>query len=209
MKAFSYPSHGTWLPRPAYEALASDCLRTWEQLELTDPAGGDGRLFQCNQNKGMLLKFFLEQTFGDGEPRGRALRLVERDAAGVRKLRSRLVDLISREGSQWIVWGLSFATFRFHVFEIGRDCSNGPFCISPMAVCCAADDLFAASGYSARREFADKQVSHIDWEVIESRIACLEKPLDVFGSPLECVESVCEVLEVGEGDGETSGTHRA
>lgn len=182
MREFQYESKLRWLPAQVFDSLVAEHHEIWAALEKGE---ADPIRFTRLQNEGMLLKFFLEQAQGDGNCADRSLQLVCRDHKGIEDYRREFLGIASKPEVEWITWGLSFASFRFHFLPVAPTSSLAPFCTSPMMVCCLKTDVIAKSGVS-RAEFAQGQFGNIDWRVVESRIACLEKPLDVFVEPLDC-----------------------
>jgi hypothetical protein len=61
---------------------------------------------------------------------------------------------------------------------------------------CLHNNIIALSNIP-RQEFAEVQWKHINWQVVDLRVACLEKPLNVLEDGQDCVEDACET-EMGE-----------
>ncbi len=194
MKAFQLPSNA-WLTESAFSQLNDEYRENWSRVDSWN-LGVDPGSFSESQNQTMLLKFFLEQAFGDGNASGRALSLIERDSGGLAAFRQVWSSEAEKESIDWVVWGLSFADFRFHLFSFGRGI-DAPFCVSPMLCSCFRRDIVELSGMS-RGDFAERQWEKLDWTIVEQRIACLEKPLDVFDDAVDCVEQSCDPND-GEG----------
>jgi hypothetical protein len=95
----------------------------------------------------------------------------------------------------WIIWGLSYADFRFHLFPVGRALDALPFCVSPVLAACVRQSIVERSGLD-RATFANRQLAAIDWTIVEKRIECLEKPLDLFGDYQDCTETDNECATV-------------
>jgi len=187
MKSFHRPEH-SWLPVEVFEQLSHEHDKHWQTVE----QGGfteEALTYMTAQNQAMLLKFFLEQAFGAGEPFGKTLRIIRRDFGSVEKFAEAWRTEAGKDGADWLVVGLSFADFRFHLFPIGVNMM--PFCISPMMCACLREEVIARSGLP-RQTFIEVQWKHIDWLVVEQRIACLEKPLDVLEEAQDCLEGACD-----------------
>jgi hypothetical protein len=194
MTAFTHRSQ-SWLLKPAFDQLSEEHCIAWQWLEDADSRHRPPHDFGSVQNEAMLLKLFLEQAFGDGHPTGYALRLIERDMGGIQSFQAQFVTLASDRRIEWIVWGLSFADFRFHLFPVSRELNTMPFCVSPMLSACVRQNIVDKSSLD-RETFARRQFTSIDWSVVEKRIACLEKPLDLFGEVQDCVENKAECSAV-------------
>jgi superoxide dismutase len=199
MKTFHRPE-GAWLSEQAFSALQREYTELWnriEDLRATSPWN-----YPALQNQAMLLKFFLEQAFGSGDPpRGDTLRVLERDFGGIEGFAVLWHEAAARAGVDWLVLGLSFADFRFHLFPVGSGSPPIPFCVSPIFCACMRGDVVERSGLS-RDGFARAQWEHLGWSAVEDRLVCLTLPLDVFDEPADCVTESCaaESLAVGASD---------
>lgn len=182
-KDFQHPGEGAWLPAEVFDQLTREYNETWTRLAEGNWES-NAYAFANLQNRGMLLKFFLEQAFGDGIPRDSSATLIERDSGGLDHFRQCFVAAATADQVDWIVWGLSFATLRFHLFPISESHPLNPSCVSPIMVGCMRTQLVSVFE-GGRFEAAETQFANLDWNVIENRIACLEKPLDVFDIPID------------------------
>jgi hypothetical protein len=179
------PPEGAWLDAKVSTRLIDEYEAVWARIEQADSMHTEPGVYQNDQNQGMYLKLFLEQAFGDGAPEERARKLIERDFGSLDGLRARFLELAQDPTVDWIVWGLSFASFAFHLFPVGR---SVPFCVSPMFCACMRPDVVRAAGTS-RLGFAEAQWRHVDWRVVEARLTCLDEPLDVFDEDCgECAD---------------------
>jgi superoxide dismutase len=173
----------SWLPHDVVMKLTAERDEAFANLE------GDGsveglKAFSMAQNNAMLLKFFLEQAMPHHPPGEKLAKIVERDFRGWDQFDEQFVRLASDQLCDWIVLGLSFADFRFHLFSIG-DHNPVPFCVSPVGIWCFRADLLQSVGLN-RRGLAAAQLSSTNWTAVEHRINCLEEPVDVFDAPQEC-----------------------
>lgn len=187
MKSFYRPDQ-SWLQDELFQQL----VREHDKHGQTVEQGGftaDALTYMTAQNQVMLLKFFLEQAFGSGEPFGKTLRIIQRDFGSVEQFAAAWRVEAVKDGVEWLVFGLSFADFRFHIFPIHLN--RMPFCISPMMSACLREEVIARSGLT-RQTFVEVQWTHIDWRVVEQRIACLGQPLDVLADAQDCLEGVCD-----------------
>lgn len=185
MKSFQYPQTDSWLPRPVFETYVRRYEDAWTRMD--SPAEGESGAwaFTRAQNELMLTKFFLEQAFGEGAPGALASKLLERDAGSYAKFVQQLRSVAASPRAQWIVWSLSFATFRFHIFPVGDSMVECPFCVSPMLCICMSDELVKLLD-RPRGQILEDQLQAIDWDVVENRLACLTKPLDLFEEQADC-----------------------
>jgi superoxide dismutase len=191
---FVYPEiERSWFPKKPWADLVAAAQADKGIVDRTPPSAANVSDFLFAQNGWMLKKFFLQQAFGGGLPFGRTLKLIDREFGGVDEFHSRLWQVGSEPRVGWIAWCLSYATGRFHIFPVYDEVGGIPFCTSPMLVLCLADSLVADSGVS-RAEFISAQIASIDYEVVERRIACLEKPLDVFEEMADCQADSCGVV---------------
>jgi superoxide dismutase len=191
MKTFNRPD-SAWLPQIAFDTLVAEYRAHWAVVD-TQQSNKDIVAFATAQNQAMLLKFFLEQAFGAGRPpSGKLLQILQRDFGGVELFLRSWTQQSLREDVEWIVLGLSFADFKFHLFPFGFGGAPIPFCISPMMCTCLRNDVILRANMT-RKVFAEQQRTHIDWEVVEMRIECLETPLNVFEEGKDCVEKACVV----------------
>jgi len=187
MKSFRWPE-SSWLSVEVFDRLVGEHDKHWQTVE-RGVFQSDVHVYMTVQNQAMLLKFFLEQAFGTGGPIGETARVIQRDFESAEKFAEAWLSEAAKDGVDWLVFGLSFADFRFHLFPI---CTTGmPFCISPVLCTCLRTDVIALSGLT-RKQFAEVQWNHIDWLIVEQRIACLEKPLDVLGDGQDCLEDAMD-----------------
>ena len=178
----------SWLSLSVRARLADECAERWARISILSDSTRHLVDFGREQSSAMLLKLFLEQIGAQSEPTGRSLRLLARDGGGISRFRSDILDVGTSEDVEWIVWGLSFATFRFHLFPIGGARYATPFCVSPVLVLCVRRNIVESSDLT-RAEFAADQFDHIDWSVVESRLICLETPLDLFAPCGDCQDA--------------------
>lgn len=189
MKTFQLPKD-SWLRPEAFARLLVDYNDCWERLE-GDAATAEMPVFTALNNRAMLLKFFLEQAFGSGSPLGKSLQILERDFGGFSDFSKLWLAEAVKEEVDWLVLALSFSDFRFHLFPVGTKGYAMPFCVSPMMCACVQADTMALSAMTPL-EFAQAQLSHVNWSVVEQRIVCLEFPLNIFEDATDCVEDSCE-----------------
>lgn len=189
MKTFTLPDRA-WLPSECFNHLVREHDEFWREVE---EASRDRNVanYTTAQNQAMLLKFFLEQAFGKEPPFGKSLQIIERDFGSVEEFSAALLSEAGKDKVRWLVFGLSFADFRFHLFPIENSGSGIPFCVSPMMCMCLREDVIALSKMS-RQKFAALQLDTIDWGIVEQRIKCLEYPLNIFEDGADCVEGACE-----------------
>jgi hypothetical protein len=178
-----------WLPPEAYALVAGEYQESWRVVE--SDAKRPPADFLRVQNIAMFTKLFLEQANGDGKLKSRAATLIERDSSGWPAFRSQFIHLAEHEDVDWVVWGLCFSDFRFHLFAIRDVLGAMPFCFSPMLVCALQTEIVQRSSMS-RSEFIETQLNNIDWGVVERRLVCLEEPLDLLA---DCED--CNALETG------------
>ena len=182
-KDFQHPGDGAWLPAEVFDQLTREYNETWTRLAEGNWESNTYALAKL-QNRGMLLKFFLEQAFGDGIPRDSSATLIERDSGGLDHFRQSFVAAATTNQVDWIVWGLNLETLRFHLVPISESHPLNPSSVSPIMVGCMRTQLVSVFE-GGRCEAAETQFANLDWNVIENRIACLEKPLEVFDIPID------------------------
>jgi superoxide dismutase len=194
MKTFVLPKNA-WLPTNVFDQLVSESDQSWHCIENhTDQQ--DPCIYMAAQNQAMLIKFFLEQAFVPKPPVNQIKQIIQRDFGNIESLAQIWNLQALKDEIGWIVFGLSFADFRFHIFPITTQEYGVPFSISPMLCTCLRSDIIALSGMS-RQTFAETQWKHINWEVVELRVECLQKPLNVFEDAQDCVEDVCIPATIG------------
>lgn len=176
----------SWLGHAMFGRLLMEARTCWEALDQATPLSA-AEEFQRIQNQGMMLKFWFEQSCGDGIPAGRTKALLEREFVSLQTFRNRCHLILEASEPDWLAWCLSFATFRFHLFPIG---SSAPFCTSAMLVLCTRRDVAAEAGFTPAA-LLDAQLDNMDWTAVERRIACLEKPLNVFEEAVDCQVEAC------------------
>ncbi len=172
---------GQWIPPSTLSRLQS--------VIDTFPAEGlasDLNAFSAHQSEFMLAKLFLEQSHGGGQPGPTSRDIIQRDFGSLDGLRRQWALLADDERVDWIVVGLCFADFRFHVFPLGAH--HSPFCVSPVISACLIPELLDESGID-RYELVDLQWQTLNWSVVEARFACLTKPLDLFEEPIDCIDN--------------------
>lgn len=193
MKSFRWPE-SSWLPVEVFDRLVDEHDKHWQTVE-QGVFQSDAHVYMTAQNQAMLFKFFLGQAFGTGGRIGKTARVIQRDFESAEKFAEAWLSEAAGDGVDWLVFGLSFADFRFHLFPIGA--TGMPFCISPILCTCLRTDVIALSGLT-RKQFAEVQWNHIDWLIVEQRIACLEKPLNVLGDGQDCLEGVMDTQTTEE-----------
>jgi hypothetical protein len=187
MKQFDRPG-SSWLPQAAFDLILEGHDEAWSRVavDLAAPS-----VPSESQNEAMLAKFFLEQAFGNSAVITGDLRsIIERDFGGVEGLHRSWLLAAVRPGVRYVVLGLSFADFRFHLFPIGGG-APPPFCVSPIACGCFRADVVALTTFGGDH-FAQAQWRHIDWGVVAHRLACLSQPLDLFEEPEDCLDDECQ-----------------
>jgi len=188
MKSFRLPPD-SWLSRASFDVLLTRHQDRWQRLEQVTEA--DLSAFSQLNNDGMLLKFFLEQAFGTGTPFGKSLQILERDFGGFAGFSSQWIHAAVKDEVHWLVLALAFSDFRFHLFPVGVNGYEIPFCVSPMLCACVESEIASLSNMT-RQQFAEAQLNHLNWNVVEQRIACLELPLNIFEDGTDCVDETCE-----------------
>lgn len=179
----------------AYRAESERLARRFEDAE----TAGHGLV--RSQTRYLLLKFFLQQIDPDaghdrdlpGErnaPGDLLNRVLERDFDGLAGLRKQWLQFASQNDTRWIIGGLSFATFRFHLFPARSDTADIPFCVSPILVSCV-DPAIYEPGTSDLQAAHEANWSRISMRVIENRVACLQKPLALFEEAEDCQGDGC------------------
>ena len=186
---------------PRIEALRAEAEKLADRFDIeSDP---DSDLVR-SQTRYLLLKFFLQQihtarTGSRIEPGGHAAndaagellnRVLDRDFGGLSGFRSRWLACAAGRGTGWVIGGLSFATFRFHLFPAESDTVAIPFCVSPILVSCVDPDIYAA-GSASIRSMHEAHWEATSMRVIANRVACLQKPLELFEDPADCQEDSC------------------
>jgi hypothetical protein len=177
------PVADQWISDEVVELLEGERDRAFDSSQRS-AAVGDASAFGESQNQAMLLKFFLEQARGSVPPRQKTRALVDRDFGRWENFRASWTALAIPPAVHWIVLGLSFADFRFHLFPVGPATSL-PFCVSPISCWCLIEELQVRINV-VRERFINVEWLATDWGVVESRIDCLEEPLDVFSDPVDC-----------------------
>jgi hypothetical protein len=147
MKSFCWPE-GCWLPVEVFDRLVDEHDKYWQTVEQSG-LQSDAHVYMTAQNQAMLLKFFLEQAFGTGAPIGKTARIIQRDFESAEKFAQAWLSEAAKDGVDWLVFGLSFADFRFHLFPIGA--AGMPFCISPVLCTCLRTDVIALSSLTRNR----------------------------------------------------------
>ncbi len=192
MKEFRVPP-STWLGESALNILKQRYATAWKSVE-GDGSGQGLETYLAAQNDGMLLKFFLEQLTAEAGTGPKTTRLIERDFGGRVRFTDLWIEHASRPDVEWLVFGLSFADFKFHIFPILAHSPAAPFCVSPAMCGCFCGEVVASTKLT-RNQFAHEQLEHMGWDAVEQRIDCLEQPLDVFGEPTECSDGECAIYE--------------
>jgi hypothetical protein len=174
---------------------ASDRVRDLLQKRLSDAEAAlrncaDSFVIASAQTEVTLYKFSLQQSLHVDGPMDVTSKLFVRDQGSVAEARRQIVMLAEHDSTAWIIWGLSFADFRFHLFPIGHSLQNVPLCVSPMLCICLDADVVAASE-TERVAFSCAQWDLANWSSIEARLHCLSEPLDVFDNAQDCSVSVC------------------
>jgi hypothetical protein len=132
------------------------------------------------QNEVMVLRLALEQRGG-----GQALGLgpltrlvVERDLGGLDELLRTLSRMANTPQASFVVMALSYADFRFHLYPVNFKIGMLPFCASPIACwpVIPSDDAEAPNPTDQSQTLP----ADTNWQVIESRMRCLQEPLDLF-----------------------------
>lgn len=170
-----------WLSAAAWDRLVREHDTASALAEAGEPLG-----MARAQNTAMLVKFFLEQACGARKAEPLALRVLERDWGSFAAFEAQWRRLALDARVNWIVFGLSFLDFKFHLFPLQDEV---PFCVSPVLCWCLRPDL--VSGWD-RAGFADALWDHTDWSVGELRLHCLEQPVDIFSGPQDCVAGACQ-----------------
>lgn len=173
-----------WLGATAWDLLARDHASAAAQA-----VDGDPLSMARAQNTAMLIKFFLEQACGARPVEALARRVVERDWGSMAAFEAHWRELAADGRVRWIVFGLGFFDFKFHLYALADDV---PFCVSPVLCWCLRPDVRAAAGAAG---FLDRLWERTDWSVGELRLQCLELPVDIFGEPQDCVAGTCEGAE--------------
>ena len=189
MKSFAIPEN-CWLPQQAYERIYEIYCSHWlaldSTIEIKDPFE-----FVKNQNEGLLLRLFFEQAFKRNPIENVMARIIERDFGTFADLELQWKNLANNERVTWLVLGLSFTDFRFHLFPICEQEGIIPFSLSPIMSSCFKQDAINLSGFS-RKDYTNGQWANCDWKIVEQRISCLGEPLDIFGEISDCAEEDCK-----------------
>ena len=152
----------------------------FDRLRAMAPPSSDPWDYVALQNRAMLARFHDQQDVARDPhpPLALARKLIARDFGGFEPFKAQFFRLATQARCSWIVWGLSFADFRFHLLPSESDLQGVAFCCSPMLV----SDVASISDVKAATEL----YSRIDWQAVEHRIACLSEPLNLFDKPQDC-----------------------
>jgi hypothetical protein len=149
--------------------------------------------FVIDQNEGLLFRLFFEQAF-QANPIGNVTkRIIERDLGSLYILEENWKRLGNDPRVEWLVLGLSFTDFKFHLFPISISGGVIPFSISPVMSCCFLQSAILQSGHT-REAYVNAQWENCDWKIMEQRISCLSEPLDIFGEITDCAEENCQTF---------------
>lgn len=121
-----------------------------------------------------------EETLIDGDV---TRKVIECNFGDINGLRNAFADAVQDE-VQWVICGLAFATYDFRVFGFRADAP--PFCVTPIMSICAE---FPGCECSPQ-DCVLSQFDGINWGIIEARLRCLQKPLDLFVSSGSCADSL-------------------
>lgn len=190
---WSHPGGEAWLAREVWQSLVDEVDEHERALDRPDGLPSPF-MFVRIQNQFMLLKFFLEQAFGSEQLSARLGRLIAQESGSFDRFRDQALLLAIDPRTHWLSWGLSFAAGRFCFTPMGDSLvlPELAFCTSPMITMCMRPDVIARSGLN-RPEFAEMQLRNLNYAVVENRLACLEKPLDVFALAADCQDDQCRV----------------
>lgn len=181
--SFARPKQ-TWLTAAAWDIIVNKY-----KASVTQASNGEPLSMVPAQNTAMLIKFFIEQASGEHPVKPIARRAIERDWGSLAAFEAQWRQLAADSRAEWIVFGLGFFDFKFHLYPLQDD---APFCVSP--VLCWYLKLSAQIA-SDRATYVDQLWKRTDWSVGELRLQCLEQPLDIFSAPQDCVAGACEQID--------------
>lgn len=176
---------GSWLEPAAWALMATEHDAACGLAERGDPAG----LVEA-QNRAMLAQFFLEQVSGPAQAGPLTQQVIARDWPSAVDFEREWQALAEIPQVQWIVFGLGFLDFKFHLYAVQ---AVPPFCVSPVLCWALGQELVSRSGMT-RAQYAQQLLAHTDWSVGELRLQCLEQPVDIFGEPQHCVSGSCNAV---------------
>ena len=139
----------------------------------------------------MICRLFVGQFNESTLPASVLLKILQRDFGSLELLKSDLMTASESSETDYLVLGLSYVDFRFHIFSLSANSYGVPFALSPVLALVLTSNMLVAAQLD-RRELMELYLSSLDWGAVESRVACLSEPLDLLDADLSECGDVCD-----------------